>query len=389
MSTSYRQIKSTRSLTSQQIEKTEAKQSTTWVFTYFPQIDPLNTEDEGELYLPFDPYQESICYFTGQWEFTTDNKPHFQGFVKFKQTCTVNQARSLLRFPGEAILDMPYLKPAYSTRAAIEYVQDPKKRIPGTEIEEVGNRPGIKGVADGYIQARALAESGANIMEVEKEFPMVYRQNSTALIRLCNMYEQKRMLDNPPKVYIFYGVTGAGKTHLARSMFPGAYEKNNTVWWTGYCREKVVIWNEFVPKLDKFSDVSIEDMLTWLDEGAAAIRYHGGLTQLHADTFVFTTNINPTDMYAGANPEQLKAFRRRITDIYYFPKKFNIHTMSEPYYIKQGWAQTGRELIMAEDLSVYTQNGWKEGDPVKRKRDEIVIDDQSDPKQSKLSTWFG
>lgn len=360
-----------------------SSQARTWMFTYFPQKDPLNTDDQDALYLPFDATIPPCTYFVGQWELTKDQKPHFHGFMKFDKIMTTNQVRDYLRYPGEPLLDMPYLVPARSNEGSIAYVTKSESRIQGTEVEEYGKRPGLKGTTDGYMQARDMAKAGANIFQIEEEFPMVFRQNMAQLRQLCNNHELQRDLKERPTVYIFWGATSAGKTQLAKKMWPGAFYKNNSKWWDGYKQEKVVVWNEFMPKNDKFSDYTLEDMLCILDAVPFSIQYKGGTMQLLADTFIFTTNLNPIDMYKGSDSEQIKAFHSRINHIWYFPKKFNKKMMTEPYYIKQELAKVGK-VTQTEDELETMYNDWGQK---KRPRDEL-FDNPPTEDQRKLKPYF-
>lgn len=101
-----------------------------------------------------------------------------------------------------------------------------------------------------------------------------------------------------------------GKSRWAFDKYPEAYVKvANNKWWDGYEGEKTVIVDEFNEQL------FFNDFLRWTDRYQCRVEPKGGMVQLQAERWVFTSNNPPWEFYKGKTDVERGAFRRRISTI--------------------------------------------------------------------------
>jgi len=122
-----------------------------------------------------------------------------------------------------------------------------------------------------------------------------------------------------PRIEIFWGASGTGKTRRAVEENPGAYiltkpRDKNSVWWQNYHGEKTVIIDEF------YGWIPYDMLLRVLDRYPVEVEFKGGSTQLAATHFVITSNKMWQEWYP--NIEDQTALRRRIHE---FEPYYNFH----------------------------------------------------------------
>lgn len=329
---------------------TEPAVTTNWFGTYH------SPESDGkQLLIPFDPHSVHITYIRGQWEQPDpDVRPHFQFVVIFKKPCRERQAREWLRSTKEPYTPyIQYISPARTIDGALLYVSKDASRV--GETLEYGTAPAGKSLTSGYTSAFNMAREGISLKLIADKFPDVFLRHGANLSKYASFYQKKRNLDKPPEVYIYYGITGSGKSYKANTENPDAYKKmGNPKWWDRYDGEETVIFEEFNPiDVDNpYNKFPLTEMLQILDRYSLQGEIKGTSTQLMANRFIFTTNIDPTTWWKG-HPQQ-SAFLRRITKIFYFPKTYNAETMDEPYYYevqvgKPGTGLTNKRPVMSNN----------------------------------------
>lgn len=117
--------------------------------------------------------------------------------------------------------------------------------------------------------------------------------------------------NNPPKIQIFWGDSGTGKTKKAIEENPNAYiltkpNGNNTVWWDNYKGESCVILDEF------YGWVSYDFLLRLLDRYRLQVQIKGGFVEMSATKFVITSNKDWREWYPNIDNKQ--ALERRIRE---------------------------------------------------------------------------
>lgn len=114
----------------------------------------------------------------------------------------------------------------------------------------------------------------------------------------------------------FWGPPGTGKSALARHILPKAYMKDScTKWWHGYMFERTCILDDFAPR-----HIDINHLLKWFDRYRNKVETKGGMVPLHVTQFIITSNMHPTELYAGEH--QLPALMRRLSIVKEFDKAY-------------------------------------------------------------------
>lgn len=120
------------------------------------------------------------------------------------------------------------------------------------------------------------------------------------------------------KCYLFWGVTGSGKSRLAwEQAGMDAYSKDpRTKFWDGYRDHRSVVLDEFRGAID------IAHLLRWLDRYPVRVEIKGSTTPLLMETIWITSNLHPKDWYPGLDEDTLNALLRRL-EITHFSGFFN------------------------------------------------------------------
>lgn len=107
---------------------------------------------------------------------------------------------------------------------------------------------------------------------------------------------------------MFWGPTGTGKSHRAwEEAGVEAYSKDpRTKFWCGYRGQRNVIVDEFRGAID------IAHILRWTDKYPCRVETKGGTAPLLAESFWFTSNLEPTCWYPGLDELSYEALARRL-----------------------------------------------------------------------------
>jgi hypothetical protein len=126
-----------------------------------------------------------------------------------------------------------------------------------------------------------------------------------------------------PKVLVFYGPTGTGKSHMARELV-GKKEEPFYIWtparkqwFDGYCGEKNVIFEEFRGQLNYGM------LLTLLDKYSCPVEFKGGTTEFSGTYIIINSPKHPSEWYPNKKDGQIQQLLRRIYAIMEFDKIFD------------------------------------------------------------------
>lgn len=160
-----------------------------------------------------------------------------------------------------------------------------------------------QGQTRGLSQAVALLQEGKGLREVAAEFPEVYVRHSRGLrdwVNIMSSTGPRRLLEDGPEVWVFWGPSGTGKSRRAFEKWPDAYAKlNSDKFWDGYHGQDTVIFDDF-----KGSSMKLHDFQRVIDRYPLDVEVKGGTVCMSASRYVFTSNKHPSEWYsAEADPE--------------------------------------------------------------------------------------
>lgn len=186
------------------------------------------------------------------------------------------------------------------SRAANDYVWKEDTRI--GEPFEFGTPPFRRNARADWDRVRVAALAG-KFDEIPSDIFIRYYGN---LNRIRNDYLQPVAVVRRAKV--FWGPTGTGKSHRAwEEAGVEAYSKDpRTKFWCGYRGQRNVIVDEFRGAID------IAHILRWTDKYPCRVETKGGTAPLLAESFWFTSNLEPTCWYPGLDELSYEALARRL-----------------------------------------------------------------------------
>lgn len=108
--------------------------------------------------------------------------------------------------------------------------------------------------------------------------------------------------------HVFWGRTGTGKSRRAWELAGvDSYPKDpNTKFWCGYQGQKNVVVDEFR------GNISISNMLRWLDRYPVSVEIKGSSRPLLAENFWITSNVEPKYWYPDLDNDTWEALQRRL-----------------------------------------------------------------------------
>ena len=121
----------------------------------------------------------------------------------------------------------------------------------------------------------------------------------------------------PPKVILFYGKTGTGKTRRALEAGIDVCKKpGDDKWFDGYVDQKILLIDDFAGGRSK---MSLSFILQVLDRYPVKLPVKGDFADLVADTVYVTSNIHPRLWYDyESRLEHYNALARRFHEVWYF-----------------------------------------------------------------------
>jgi hypothetical protein len=233
---------------------------------------------------------------------------HLQGFVQYHNAVYFNGVKKDLEGTGA------HIEPCKGT--ALQNMDYCKK---DGDFEEHGEPPmsqkrkGEVGAAATQAKWRKLydlAKEGKNT-EIGEEFPReaIVCVNHIQKVRESFIGNKTKNLAGCCGLWL-EGKSNAGKTHLATTMFPGAYEKKANKWWCRYNDQEVVIINDVSP----FQKKDITDHLKiWADKYPFPVETKGGGMQgLRPRKIVVTSQYTIDEVWEDA--ETREAMHRRFKE---------------------------------------------------------------------------
>lgn len=276
---------------------------------YLGTANVLSSVDTNGFIIP-SPMPKEFQFFVGQLERGTNSERlHFQFVVGFCRSVRFEKAKSFFH-------DSVHLESCRDRDSSIEYVRKRETRVDGSEVE-LGKLPTRRSVKRDWDKVWESARSG----DLEGVDSSIRVQHYNSLKRIATDYMTPPVRHNV-KLYIYWGITGAGKSHRAyteaNEQGPDVFYKDaDTKWWDGYRGEARVIFDEFT------GDIPIATVLAWVNWMPRTVEVKGGSIPLLAREFWFTSNTEPSRWWPHASDKSWGAFQRRITECVEFTEAYS------------------------------------------------------------------
>jgi len=205
-----------------------------------------------------------------------------------------------------------------SQQQAIAYCTKAESRVlgPWQHGEPIANEQGRRTDLE---EVKAAVDSGQGWDTIWQEHFGTMVRSYKAIITYAQVVG-KTEEPKQPRVYIFWGHTGSGKTHrvyeeataraassdYAKGVYSHIYTSGN--FFHDYSGQRIALFDEFTGQLD------IEYILRLTDKWACKVNVKCGHEHWRADTIYFCSNVPPRRWWPNAKSSQLAAFRRRIND---------------------------------------------------------------------------
>ncbi|AJP36469.1 replication-associated protein [Avon-Heathcote Estuary associated circular virus 26] len=260
--------------------------------------------------VPYEKYEKPIelprgfRYISGQGEIGASGYHHWQIICAFEQKKTLTGAKSY--FAPEAHLEFT------RSRCARDYCHKEETRIPDSSFE-FGTYPTRVNNKQDWDLVLEKAKKGQFDL-IDGDVMMRHYNN----IRKIYSDFQKPVKREVQVVNVYWGQTGTGKTKsVFEEIGDDFYVKMpSTKWFDGYRGQENVVIDEFTGQVD------ITHLLRWLDQYPCTVEVKGSQVFLNTKKWWITSNIDPAKWYEGKDEEQIKALKRRFTNVVHYLKPF-------------------------------------------------------------------
>lgn len=225
----------------------------------------------------------------------TTGTPHIQAYVELKDNIRFSTILNML--PKRAHVEIAGGTAEQNTK----YCSKEENVIInfGTPKQQ-GKRTDLLGIAE-------KIKEGKSIKKLIEDGDIATQCGLQVTQTLLPYFEQTR--NWKPEVIWIHGESGSGKSRLARTIAPNAYDKAvQNDWWQGYDAHEDVLFDDF-----RDSQINLVEMLRILDRYPHEVNVKNGSRQLLAKRIIVTSIFPPEKMYAHAKGEPQKQLLRRIS----------------------------------------------------------------------------
>lgn len=250
------------------------------------------------------------CPDTGRW--------HYQLYLHSKNKKNMGQVKEALH------CDWAHCEPMHvnsTPQKCIEYCTKDETRVDGPWY--LGKEP-HQGVRTDIHDVRDRILDGSNYMDIVRDDNLL---ETTAKYYnfakdLAHEYQKTLHKDFPTELYIYWGVSGAGKSTRAKNESPGAYVHSCSTgkWWDNYNNEEIVIIDEFDIRQEKTHGISQKMINKLVDPSPVTVPARYGDKAFMAKRLYIISNENPKYWYERGTEIQLL---RRITKCVQFTQPYN------------------------------------------------------------------
>lgn len=273
-----------------------------WSFT----INNPTAQDRAELVMLAD----HVVYAVYQEERGENETLHFQGACGFPGQRRLTGVTKLLTRAHWTI--------SRNVRAAVDYAQKEDTRVSPPTI--VGVLPeATQGKRNDLVEVFERARAGEALATLAIEHPAAFIKHARGIQYALTLATEART--EAPRIYVFYGPSGTGKTLAAMTKFNAPYKtlafaRGATAWFDGY--EPVV--HKTVVIDDYYGQLQWSLFLQMCDRYPHRVETKGGTVQFKPDTIIFTSNTHPYLWYKKMDHAPLKRRLAEYGGLLYFPK---------------------------------------------------------------------
>lgn len=249
------------------------------------------------------PSLEGKCkYAVFQLEQGENGTAHYQGYIEFKTMKSLKQVKQIVGVRSHVEIRKG------TRQQARDYCMKEEGQL--EPPEEVGQWTTQGDRTDLAKTAVMIEEKGLNAA-IDK-YPttyMKYRGGMQAYARHCQERRMKKKPFRKPRIVVFYGESGAGKTKFAHQLDKHLYclpEPKDRVWFDGYLGEETILIDEF------YGQITLHKLLKMFDGYKQREEVKGGTVMRQNKNWIVTSNKHPQDWYK--NTLCTCALWRRLTE---------------------------------------------------------------------------
>lgn len=262
-----------------------------------------------------------IKYATFQLERGKEGTLHLQGYMELRTKMEGHNVEKEI-FSDQGV-HMEARKG--SQKQAIAYCNKEETRVAGPwtvgKLVGQGKRTDIEAFCE-------KLEKGTPMDQCAQEDKTTYMKYHAGLEKYHEITRKHRDPNLKPRVMIFVGKPGAGKTRDATKLLKDLYGENECYtksagnkWFADYRGQKGVILDEYTG-----GTLPLCQLLQLLDRGQPFVEQKGHSTRFDAETIILTSNYPPKQWYQDALGIQLNALYRRfdVVRIYHNTDKYTM-----------------------------------------------------------------
>lgn len=271
------------------------------------------------------PGKHEISAIIFQCEVTpTTGREHLQGYFETKNQTSFPTLHRFNCFNG---LD-PWITKANGTCTEnIRYCSKVESRAPAPHDFHFKYGDFVhfgQGRRTDIIAVKRAIDSGVNEVEVWRD-----EKTFEPMLKYHKGFDRYRLLVAPPNnvarnVVVYWGPTGTGKSHTAKTRFPNAYRvphpKGSGTYWDGYTGQTDIIVEEM--NGSRFSHNFLLDMC---GDTPVQVPIHGGSVPFLGRNIVFTADSHPGHWYRklyAEHPQLWPMFERRIAEVHNLTERY-------------------------------------------------------------------
>jgi len=235
-----------------------------------------------------------VRFLVYQLETTATERPHFQGYIEFKNPLTLRTVKQQL-FSNEVHCEIR----RGTTDEAIAYCTKEESRIEGPW--QGGTPAPTGGARTDILAVKRMLDDGCTEQEISD-------QHFGTWLRYHKAFERYRSIINPKRdfktnVTVIIGPPGTGKSRYCLEASPDGYWKQRSSWWDCYHGENVIID-------DYYGWLPYDVLLRICDRYPLLVETKGSQVNFTAKEIYITSNLLPEKWYR--HTIVLEAFTRRV-----------------------------------------------------------------------------